>query len=145
MPGGEPTTSNAQNPTVVYPEGEASNYPIQLTVVSPQGCRDSVTNFAKVVNDIVIYAPNSFTPNDDAYNDNWRIYIAGIDVYEFHLRIYNRWGEIVFESFDPEATWDGRLVSGRLVDPGTYVWLIEAKDISSSETIDFRGTVNVFK
>ena len=145
MPGSEPATSTITNPTLVYPDGQPGKYPVQLAVESDQGCRDTIINFAEVINDIVIYAPNTFTPDGDSYNDIWKVFIAGIDVYEYHLQIFNRWGEIVFESYDPNAGWDGRLASGEPVLHGTYVWLVTANDISTSETFDFRGTVNIFR
>ena len=145
VPGGDPASSVAENLVIHYPEGEPGEYPISLAVESDQGCRDTITNYAIVINDIVIYAPNTFTPNDDNYNDVWRVFIEGIDVYEFHLQVFNRWGEKVFESFDPNSEWDGRMANGTLVDPGTFVWLIKATDISSSEVFDYRGTINVLK
>ena len=143
--GGSPTFSTETNPTVAYPENQAKEYPISLLVTSEPGCKSRTQGIAIVENDVVIYAPNSFSPDDDEHNNTWRVYIEGIDQYDFHLQIFNRWGELVFESFDPNAEWDGTLLSEKSVLPGTYVWVIETRDQSNSEVIEFRGTVNVFK
>ncbi|MFK8046340.1 MAG: gliding motility-associated C-terminal domain-containing protein, partial [Crocinitomicaceae bacterium] len=145
MPGGEPQVSTQENTSVSYPEGEPGVYPIQLIAISDQGCRDTITRTAVVLNDIVVYSPNSFTPDGDDHNEFWRVYIKGINIYDYHLQIYNRWGEVVFESFDPEATWDGTFANGDHLEPGTFVWFIQTKDAVTDKVHEFRGTVNLFR
>ena len=54
----------------------------------------------------VFYAPNSFTPDGDGLNDVWLPVARGINVY--HLEIFNRWGELVFETRDPQEPWLGQ-------------------------------------
>ncbi|MFK8037910.1 MAG: gliding motility-associated C-terminal domain-containing protein, partial [Crocinitomicaceae bacterium] len=144
MKGGKPVTSIAENPRISYPYGVSGEYPIELIATSEHGCVHSVTGIAVVENEVVIYAPNSFTPDGDNNNDDWRVYIDGIDKYKYHLQVYDRWGDLVFESFDPEAVWNGTLANGSTVLNGTYVWLIEAANTVTSEVFDFRGTVNIF-
>lgn len=143
--GGAPVSSNDQNPTVVYPEGVPGDYPVMLYVWNDNNCIDSVYGMVNVVNDVVIFAPNIFTPDGDEYNDTWRVWITGIDIYDFHLTIFNRWGEIVWESYNSEAQWNGSYGNQSLVQDGTYVWVIEAKDSYNDKKYEFRGHVTVLK
>ncbi|MBK9192874.1 MAG: gliding motility-associated C-terminal domain-containing protein [Crocinitomicaceae bacterium] len=86
-----------------------------------------------------------FTPDGDEFNESWRVYITGIDIYDFHLTMYNRWGEIIWESYNTEAGWNGRYGSQGKVQDGTYVWVIEAKDTYNDKKYEFRGHVTVLK
>jgi gliding motility-associated-like protein len=99
-----------------------------------------------IANDVNIYAPNIFTPDGDDYNDNWRVYISGVEIYDFHLSIFNRWGELVFESFDSEATWDGTYGNnGQVVMSGNYVWTIDTKDLQNDNRYEFSGSILIMK
>ncbi|MBK7130376.1 MAG: gliding motility-associated C-terminal domain-containing protein [Crocinitomicaceae bacterium] len=142
--GGNPTSSMDESPTVVYPEGIANEYPVQLIVVNEFNCPDTVVGIVDVQSDILIFAPNAFTPDGDEFNETWRIYIDGIDIYDFHLTVFNRWGEIVWESYNPEGQWDGTYGSTK-AKTGTYVWVIEAKDKFSDKKVEWRGHVTVLK
>ena len=73
-------------------------------------------------------------------------YISGIDVYDFHLVIFNRWGEKVFESFDANAEWNGTYGNnGDVVLEGTYVWVIDTKDIKNDNRYQFDGSITILK
>lgn len=144
MKGGTPLTSTDKSPEISYPYGVSGEYPINLTTTSDHGCIHSVSGTAIVENEVVLYAPNSFTPDGDNNNDSWRVYIDGIDIYNYHLQVFDRWGALVFESFDTESIWNGTLADGTTVVNGTYVWFIEAANTTTSEVFDYRGTVNIF-
>ena len=145
IPFGTPDFSTAVNQKVAYPDGVPAKYPVTLTATSDFGCTNFVSHEVVVESDVIIYAPNVFTPNQDKFNQNWRVYIEGIDVYDYNLKIFNKWGEIVWESFDAEASWDGTMLSGDHVMDGTYVWAITAIDISVDKRYEFKGTVLIMK
>lgn len=93
-----------------------------------------------------VHIPDGFTPNRDGKNDVFYIMGSGVNIIR-HLRIYNRWGEIVFERHDfgihdRSAGWDGRY-KGVPVPLGTYVYTTEM-ECSSGEVITRKGTVTVF-
>ncbi|MGI9160971.1 MAG: laminin B domain-containing protein [Saprospiraceae bacterium] len=67
-----------------------------------------------------LYAPNAFSPNDDGWNDEWLLFLP-CDYLEFHLEVFDRWGNLVFAADQPDAAWDGRY-QGRPLLPGVYVW-----------------------
>ncbi|MFK8037168.1 MAG: PKD domain-containing protein [Crocinitomicaceae bacterium] len=134
-----PPTSDDQNPMVKYQEGKPGSYQVDLTVTDHNGCMDTETKFVDISNDIRAFAPNIFTPDGDGYNDDWRVFITGIEIYDFHLTIYNRWGELVFESYDPEGVWDGKY--GGDIIKGNYVWLIDTKDLENDNRYTFNGSI----
>ncbi|MEX1001283.1 MAG: PKD domain-containing protein [Crocinitomicaceae bacterium] len=140
-----PGSSTVQHPTVVFPEFVPGNYPVTLTVWDDNACWDETSHVVIISNDVTIYAPNIFTPDGDEYNEGWKIYIHGIDIYDFHLMIFNRWGETVWESYNPIGVWNGRYGSGGVVQDGTYVWVLEAKDSFTDKRYEFNGHVTVLK
>jgi len=144
FPSGLPASSNGEAPTVLYPEGVAGEYPVQLYVTNEFNCKDSTTDIVHIISDVIIYAPNAFTPDGDQINNEWRVYIDGIDVEDFHLWMFNRWGEVVWESYNPEGNWDGNY-GGNPAQEGTYVWRLIAKDANTDKKYEFRGTVNLLK
>ncbi|SDH04285.1 gliding motility-associated C-terminal domain-containing protein [Chitinophaga filiformis] len=80
--------------------------------------------------------PTGFTPNGDGHNDIFRPVVRG-PMYDYDLRIYNRWGELIFLSKDQKTGWDGRY-KGALVENGTYVWMLTYKKVMG-------GAVNIVK
>ncbi|MEZ4922106.1 MAG: gliding motility-associated C-terminal domain-containing protein [Crocinitomicaceae bacterium] len=145
FPGGTPSTSVLANPSVYYPEGVVGDYPITLVATNEWGCVADVTAVAHVLSDVILFAPNIFTPDGDEFNEKWRVYIDGIDIYQFHLTMFNRWGEPVWESFNQIAEWNGTYGSGDIVPDGTYVWVIECREASTDKKYEFRGHVTVLK
>jgi gliding motility-associated-like protein len=97
-----------------------------------------------VIQDIIMYAPNSFTPDGDEHNQNWNFAIQGIDVYSFNLMLFNKWGEIIWETQDVNSSWDGTY-NGKLVQSGSYFWRASAKDIMNDGKHEFNGSINVLR
>jgi gliding motility-associated-like protein len=93
-------------------------------------------------NGFLIFVPNTFTPNGDERNNTFQPIIP-VPVSSFNMKIYNRWGEIVFESYDPSASWDG-YYNGHLVQDGTYIWEIVAVT-DKANTYIRKGHLNVLK
>jgi gliding motility-associated-like protein len=141
--GGTPTTASTENVEVSFPQGIPAIYPTTLTVWNEHLCMDEITGQIEVINDVTIFAPNVFTPDGDEFNETWRVYINGIDIYEFHLIMYNRWGETVWESYDTTGEWDGTYSSTGKVEDGTYVWIVNAKDTYNDKKYEFKGAVTI--
>ena len=126
------------------PEGVPAKYPVTLYVTTEHGCVDSTTRDVLVVSEVILYAPNTFTPDGDEFNQNWNFVIMGIDIYDFNLKIFDRWGEMIWESNDPAIGWDGTY-NGRIVQQGMYSWVIECKDQFNDAKHVFDGHINVLR
>lgn len=143
-PDATPSTSTSQNPTFNFPEGYTGEYPIQLIVTTEEGCVDTVVNILTVNSDIIFYAPNVFTPDGDEHNQTWQFYVNGIDIYNFELQIFNRWGEMIWESHDPQVAWDGTY-NGNILPDGIYTWRASVKDIYTDEKRAFGGFITLVR
>lgn len=93
-----------------------------------------------------VYVPNSFTPNGDQINEDFRVYHE-CPVVEFEFLIFDRWGELIFQSVDPDFAWTGQLDSGEMVQDGTYFWKMRYANEYTREirVKEFSGHVNVLK
>ena len=90
-----------------------------------------------------LYVPSAFTPNNDGLNDIFRV-SAGENISEFKMQVYNRWGQIVFETNDIHKGWDGK-INGLPQPNGIYVWLIKYKTINKNNEQIMKGTVMLIK
>lgn len=92
-----------------------------------------------------LYVPNVFSPNDDGDNDQWHAFLP-CKWLRFKLKVYDRWGSLVFASEDPEILWDGR-IRGKEAQMGVYVWLLEwdAEFFGETKTWRAKGDVTVVK
>jgi gliding motility-associated-like protein len=141
---GSPSTSTQTNPSTDFPDGQVGTYDVMLIVESALGCFDTIVKEVQVYPEVILYAPNTFTPDGDEFNQDWRVFIEGVDIYDFELIIYNRWGEQVWINEDPEQGWNATY-NGQPVQSGTYVWMIRAKDLLNDEKYTFSGHVNVLR
>ena len=83
-----------------------------------------------------------FTPDGDAHNNRWQYSLTGLDLISFYMTVYNRWGEIVWETTDQKAAWDG-FYKGKMVQAGTYSWVLNAKDNLEDKRLQLVGSLNV--
>jgi len=138
-----PDASSVSDPKFYFPE-EVGTYPVTLSVVTEHGCVDTLTLYLSVVQDILFFAPNAFTPDGDEHNQYWKAQIQGIDVYDFDLFIFNRWGEVIWENHDPSVGWDGTY-NGQIVQTGMYTWRARVKDLYNDASYEFNGSINLLK
>ena len=87
----------------------------------------SISNEIDVVPGISLFIPNAFTPNGDGLNDTFGV--SGEAIKEFHIKIFNRWGEIIFETQNAKDRWDGTYM-GEQVPEGTYTYMVTAAGVS---------------
>jgi gliding motility-associated-like protein len=110
-PGGQTTRQISVNNIGIY----------SVKVTNSSGCPTTVQT--KVIDrcDPSILVPDIFTPNGDGSNDNFQVFPFYIK--EYDLKIFNRWGELIFTSRNPEDRWDGKY-KGILVKPDSFAWVI---------------------
>ncbi len=141
---GYPNASTSEDVITVFPDGVTGYYEVSLVSTSYLGCSDTVVHIIPVMPEILIYAPNAFTPDGDEFNQGWRVFMEGIDLYDFELIIFDRWGEIVWESHNLEQEWDGTY-HGKIVQGGAYNWTIRTKNILNDQKLIYKGTVNILR
>ncbi len=133
-PNSPDNTSIMENPSHSY--SSDGFFPVWLIVTSDKGCVDSATFHANVIVDEIV-VPNVITPNGDGKNDVF--YIENIErIEQSTLRIYNRWGAVVFKAENYKNTWDGE----NLAD-GVYFWRIDYKTYFREATEN--GTLTIIR
>jgi gliding motility-associated-like protein len=145
---GSPSSTDL-NPSHDYAGMPLGNYEVVLIATSPSGCIDSTRSIVQIKEDLLFYIPNCFTPDDDEYNQFFQpVFTSGFDPTDYNLYIYNRWGELVFESHDAAVGWDGSY-GGKseieVVQDGVYTWKIEFKTSDTDERKMVLGHVNVIR
>ncbi|MEN8838963.1 MAG: gliding motility-associated C-terminal domain-containing protein, partial [Flavobacteriales bacterium] len=103
---------------------------------------DSISKLIEVKERTSMYVPSAFTPNNDGDNDEFRPIFNSIDARKYNLQIFNRWGELLFETTDYSDAWDGTF-QGQKVPQGTYIWKVSYKEENGFGVFSETGHVNV--
>ena len=128
---GDGETSQEFDPVHTY--NELGKYTARLFAESAHGCADTFELMINVIPSIV-YAPNAFRPNSNiAENRTFMPVGTGVDPARFNLIIFNRWGDLVFETSSLGTPWDGTLKNGKDAPQGNYVWISKYYDIQGVE------------
>ncbi|MBS1743321.1 MAG: gliding motility-associated C-terminal domain-containing protein [Bacteroidetes bacterium] len=126
--------SNIQNPLAVLDHDQM----FVVTVTDQAGCVGTDNVYVQVYPGPGYHIPTAFTPNGDGLNDRFRVIPAGI-AYTDYFRIFNRYGQLVFETNQWLKGWDGSF-QGKLQPMGNYVWILKGKD-KNGKVIEMKGTV----
>jgi gliding motility-associated-like protein len=140
---GDGDTSTVRNPSHNYASG--GNFEVTLITQIPNSinCVDTLTSQTiNVITNPEVYIPNTFTPNGDGYNDIFRV--RGPQYAIFYFAVYNRWGQLVYETEDPTQGWDGNF-KGKMSDPGVFGYYMKAKCDEQSEEIFKKGNVTLIR
>jgi gliding motility-associated-like protein len=137
---GDGTNSTDQNPEAhVYPSPyNQIVYTVQLISENNLGCYDTATKTITKLKSCYITVPNGFTPNGDGHND----YLYPLNAFKavnLEFRVYNRYGQLVFETRDWLKKWDGT-INGKPQDTGTYVWTLQYIDGDTGKKYFLKGT-----
>lgn len=125
---GDGDSSNIYNPYHLFPADTPKTYQVTLVVFTNKGCTDTVHGVVQVRDVYTFYAPTAFSPDGNGINEVFYVTGHGIKEETFSLTIYDRWGEIVFQTNDIHEGWDGRINGGKIAPVGTYTWLAKFKD-----------------
>ncbi len=133
---------NIKNPIGIYgQETDSIRYKVQ--VFNDIGCFDSAYVLVKVFKTIpYVFVPTGFTPNGDGLNDVIKPTAVGVQKINY-FRIFNRWGEMVFNTTTNERGWDGK-VKGTLQGSNVFVWMVSAIDYLG-KPIFLKGTVTLIR
>ena len=138
--------SNDFEPFHEFPTNEPGTYEVILTGETEFGCTAEKIKYVYVTQDYTIYVPNTFTPDANGMNEIFKPVMEGFDEDEFTLYIFNRWGDLIFESHNMQVGWDGSY-AGQFdhVQDGVYTWKIEAGLENSTDTKVFVGHVTLMR
>jgi gliding motility-associated-like protein len=144
---GDGNFSNEENPSHTYENFSTNSYEICL-IVSQDNCTDTSCQILTIKDDLVYFVPNTFTPDNDEYNNEFKpIFTSGYSPYDYVLYIFNRWGEIIFESHNPEYGWNGSygINENFPSQDGVYTWKIEFKLLENDERMILKGHLNLLR
>ena len=122
--------STDQNISYLFPTEQAT-YKVCLDAYNSFGCADTtcqILSFSYGPSTLIV--PNAFTPNDDGLNDRFTISAKWLE--QINLKIFNRWGNVVFETTDWNEGWDGTF-KGEKEGTGTYVYSIDAHFLNGND------------
>jgi gliding motility-associated-like protein len=121
-------------------------FPVCLTATNIYGCTDSICENIVLQGVQLIYVPNAFTPDGDGRNDVFLPIVSGIDRSDYVFRIFDRWGQKIFETEKTDEPWLGNINGGgHYVQNDVYVWQIITKDLISGESKDYVGHVTIVR
>jgi gliding motility-associated-like protein len=130
------------NPTHQY-LFDGNHFPTQI-VTNEWGCRDTARSQV-TIEPFTLYIPNTFTPDGDERNNIFKA-VNYLYIYEWELKVYNRWGQIIFESEDVDEGWDGTLKNGQYAQDGTYGYTIRYRTCEPLKPDKFiTGHINLLR
>jgi gliding motility-associated-like protein len=137
---GDGTTSDQQiPPNHLFPQtGEETKYTVLLVAGDSLGCTDTARQVVDVLKTCFIAVPGAFSPNGDGVND-YLYPLNALKAEDLQFRVYNRWGQLVFETTDWLKRWDGT-IGGSQAPAGAYVWTLSYIDGDTKKRIIQRGT-----
>jgi gliding motility-associated-like protein len=137
---GDGTTNDQQvPPDHLFPQpGEETKYIVTLVVGNSFGCTDTATQVIDVLKSCFIAVPGAFTPNGDGVND-YLYPLNALKAVDLQFKVYNRWGQMVFETTNWLVRWDGTM-GGRPQPAGAYAWFLSYTDSDTGKRIFQKGT-----
>jgi gliding motility-associated-like protein len=115
----------------------------KVKVLTEYGCLDSASVTYDNIQPCCKFSyPNAFTPNGDGKNDGFKVITYG-NTWDYKLAVYNRWGQMVFLTYDPGAYWDGTQY-GQPCEPGTYFYYFNGRCLTGV-TGEHKGDVTLVR
>jgi len=137
---GEGEGSQAAAPSHTY--RQPGRYQVSATLTYRQGCVITLRSPVYIKAPPAVALPSAFSPNGDGFNDAFSLEHAALQ--SMHLRIFDRQGQLVYETRDPAFRWDGRTLLGNMVREGIYVCLIQGRDLSGN-LVDQKKTLTIIR
>ncbi len=136
------TSDKAGDQTHTY--ADTGTYRVRLLVNDSIGCFDSTIVYVQLVKNPYLYIPNAITPNGDGLNDNFAI-VYNPDAFTYlTYRIYDRWGELIFETQMPGGQWWDGTFKNKPCQSDSYFYVLEAEDLAK-KSYSHKGNVNLLR
>jgi gliding motility-associated-like protein len=134
-------SSTQRNPSHLY--SDTGTYAVKLIVANKNFCTDTLTEYLVIYPEFTFFVPNAFTPNGDGLNDGFGG--VGLFVNTYTMTIFDRWGNLIFQSDAMDKKWDGKANYGNAVaQQDVYVYRIEVSDFQGN-SYKYLGEVTLLK
>lgn len=120
---------------------QKGRYNIRLIAYTDKNCNDTVTGIINIYDEFRIFIPDAFTPGSDGINDSWQAYFSDFETIE--IRVFNRWGEMVFMTNDSKQMWDGTY-KGEPCPQENYLYIIKVTDFTSN-SYEYHGLITLLR
>jgi gliding motility-associated-like protein len=134
-----PTASTSASPSIKYENNGIVK--VYLTVQNAEGCVSNLEATINIKDNSSLFVPNAFTPGVDGVNDMF--YLVGEGISKLNFIIYNRWGEMIFESTDMNKAWDGKY-GGQPCPAGVYYYILDATG-TDKKIYQMNGTITLIR
>lgn len=141
------------NGTMIWENGDTTQTTVgpqitttyTVTLTDSNGCvsTDDIAVFL-AINCGDLFVPTAFSPNDDALNSSFRIKINTSCVQSMQLQVFDRWGELMFESTNPVDTWDGKY-KGKELDPAVFAYVLDIQLVGEQQSHRYKGNLTLIK
>ena len=139
-------TSTQQNPTFSIPSNTSSEFSVVLEVTNEAGCSSSATSIISIFENATIFIPNAFSPDGNELNQYFQIVGNKIDPSDFSMQIFNRWGELIFESNNIEIGWNGNYGPNNTAAPsGVYTYQVRYRFDGMQESKTIQGHLSLLR
>ena len=129
----------SEEDTAIFTFTQTGVYPLTYSVVTAEGCSDFRRDSIYVFDDLAVYVPTAFTPNEDGVNEVFIPVTTGFDPIQYNFTLFNRWGQMIFESNKPGEGWDGM---GGTQD--VYIWKLTGRSLMGTDH-SFSGYTTLIK
>jgi len=120
-------------------------FPVTLYAITEYGCIDTAVLFVDLSPDLIFFVPNAFTPDNDEFNNIFKpIFASGYSYESYNFMIFNRWGDMIFETEEIHEGWDGTF-KGSMVQDGVYTWKLNVKNSVSDHHEEHVGHVSILR
>jgi gliding motility-associated-like protein len=120
------------------------DYIVSLKVTDTNACVDSISKIMRVYDKLQVFIPNTFTPNADNLNDTWKPFLLEYAKEGYILTLYDRWGNRIFHTTDPNISWDGTINGKPAQNNTAYAYHLIVKDLAGKEH-KYTGNVAVVR
>lgn len=135
-------TSTSKDPRFAY-TNDTGRYYVTLYAISDKGCLDTVVKEVRIGPDITVFIPNVFSPDGAGIGLNETFFVTSEGYKNFNMQIFNRWGQLLYETNDIKKGWDGKY-NGTLSQQDVYVYYVNLTSFED-KPYKFSGTVTLLR